>query len=256
MKKTAHTLTGVAFAALSSISLSHAAVIAQDNFESYTAGSADATDFTSGTWSGGQRSEFDVVNSGAPAATLTGNYVEMKSRVNNFSFVNQDTATTQTVGTMSFDLVIPSAVGTNGYLRLSLQGDAGLFRHVDISGASNTGPEGKEVGGLSEDTVHRIDAVMNTTGSTINFGSESLAADSIAVYVDGTLAYTNTAANNGATLGRVGFWMTDEAAGAVKTMYMDNMVFQDEAIITAIPEPSSLALVGLGALGMLTRRRK
>lgn len=245
-------------AAVLAASTAGAAVIAQDDFESYTAGTDDALDFTSGTWTGGQRADFDVVNTGAPASTLVGNYAESKSRATNFGFVNQDAATNPvTIATMSFDFVVPSAVGTAGYFRLSLSGDGtgnGNFRQVDLGGTSNTGSLLEVT--MTEDVVHRIDAVMNTTAATISFGGETLAADSIAVYVDGALAYSNTAVNNATFVERVGFWPNPEGSGTVDTFYMDNMLYQDIAVVTgAIPEPSSALLLGLSAFGFFVRRR-
>ncbi|MDB4436176.1 hypothetical protein N9139_01745 [Akkermansiaceae bacterium] len=154
--------------------MSHAAVIVQDDFESYTTGTDDATDFTSPGWGGSHRANWDVVNTGAPVSTLTGNYVAAASRVNNWSFVDNNAPSTQTVASVSVDLVVPSAVGTNGKIRLDLRGNAGNMFAVNIGGTSNTADVLQLV--LTEDVTHRIDTVMNTTPSPITFGLETLAA--------------------------------------------------------------------------------
>lgn len=234
--------------------MSHAAVIVQDDFESYTAGTDDATDFTSPGWGGSHRANWDVVNTGAPASTLTGNYIAVASRVNNWSFVDNNAPSTQTVASVSMDLVVPSAVGITGKIRLDLRGNAGNMFSVDIGGTSNTTDTLQIV--VTEDVTHRIDAVMNTTGSPITFGLETLAADSIAVYVDGVLSVTSVANNNAATVSRVSLWPNSVSGGGIDTFYMDNFLLQDIAIVTAIPEPSSALLLGLGALGFALRRRK
>lgn len=248
-----------ALATATLLSTAHAAVLVQDDFESYVAGVDDALDFTGIGWGGGQRALWDVVNTGAPASTLTGNYIAASSRLGNWTFVDQDAATAATtIATMSLDLVIPSAVGTNGKFRISLQGNNGarvVMSHVEIGGSSNT--VGDLSVALTEDTTHRIDAVMNTTASSISFGTETLAADSIAIYVDGALSFTTVADNNANYVQRVGLWANPEEAGVTDTFYLDNLIYQDIAIVTgAVPEPGSAMLVGLGALGFALRRRK
>jgi hypothetical protein len=61
------------------------------------------------------------------------------------------------------------------------------------------------------------------------------------------LEYTPTPAVDGHTIG-IGFG----AAGTTGLHYL----YYDNAVVSVIPEPSSVALLGLGGLGMLLRRRR
>ncbi len=81
---------------------------------------------------------------------------------------------------------------------------------------------------------------VQKTGNSWGFTSYSFTAAQISPYADGTTAYTLDAISAKGTTGWAG-------------LGLDNVVIPGTA---AIPEPSSVALLGLGGLALILRRRK
>jgi hypothetical protein len=105
-------------------------------------------------------------------------------------------------------------------------------------------------------------AVTSATAGLPTSGATSLGAISFAGGtagpVDGTLAANETNINlNAVSISNWGAnqalwltWQTATAAGSSQGIAIDNLSF------SAVPEPSTVAMVGLGVLGMLSLRRR
>lgn len=94
-------------------------------------------------------------------------------------------------------------------------------------------------------------------GGTINAGdrtridfvtSDGVTVDSMNTYVNGVLQDTLTAAEAPVAFssGQVGFYMNND-----RDFTIDNFMIE----IAAVPEPTTLAALGMGAIGLLMRRR-
>jgi hypothetical protein len=84
-----------------------------------------------------------------------------------------------------------------------------------------------------------------------------LDTDTVTISYDGTPIYTGAWAIEGPpgpALGGINFW-ADGGPGLTGTAYIDDFVLSPTAEFV-IPEPASLSLLALGALGLLRKRRK
>ena len=90
---------------------------------------------------------------------------------------------------------------------------------------------------------------LNAASGIVNTATGSLVAPGFA---DGwKLIGFDSTAGVGSTSARISIWNAQTAAGG-NDFALDNLSFQTEAV----PEPASVAALGIGALGMLRRRRR
>lgn len=160
----------------------------------------------------------------------------------------------------SFDFVEPSAGGTDrvgiGY---AIAGGDVLSSGARASVALDDGnilflDSGIGTAAYALDNPYRISMVFNDTLGDLAFMSENVAAQTAGVWLQ-DLSTTNAAVYVGsknATLAqttayRIGF---RSFGSAQQQLYIDNIS------VTAVPEPSSLALLGVSACGLMFRRRK
>ncbi len=178
------------------------------------------------------------------------------------------TGTASAVWTLSFDIRADfDDLLDDNLIKIPLIGNGGNLAEIYLepSGTNDmdfsmdqpsTGETTAVIEGLDQDTYYHVDLVLNRTGSTLTdyFGEQDLAADEADFWVNGVLGVwgidttDDTPGHNGLLEmeieGRYG-----EEAGS-----LDNWVVRDEAYV--VPEPATLALLALGGLGALTRRRR
>jgi hypothetical protein len=138
-----------------------------------------------------------------------------------------------------FFFAISPSVGTSTYLGriYAMQGSAGTDpSKFTLGGGSSGGTQGTTE--LNVGTLYHITAIY-----TFQSGD-----DSFEINVDGNSYITSTVSTAGTSLSAV--TLRQGGSNAPK-LTMDNIVITD-----AIPEPTSLAFLGLGGLGLLSRRRK
>lgn len=118
----------------------------------------------------------------------------------------------------------------------------------DFSRANGPGPgDGVFISGFSADPG----AVITGEGNVVSFSDGVLELDlSSFATEDDTLTLSNAVESAGQTLLlTVGDSSSNDSQFAITGIQYDNDVF-------AVPEPSSTALLGLGGLALLLRRRK
>lgn len=104
---------------------------------------------------------------------------------------------------------------------------------------------------LTDDTAYDFHIVANRSGSTISYGSESVANNSIDLYINGTLIGNDLAAES--SVNSIGMKLYQVNGGT--SFEFDNHVVYNEAV--AVPEPSVYAAaLGLLALGFVAWRRR
>lgn len=158
-------------------------------------------------------------------------------------FVLANTNQVDTLGTM-----ISLGSGTGGGNRFDIRLDGGNLRLEVQAGGSTTGSN------LADNTWHHVAIVVSNATSTVN---------DVQYYIDGALVGSFSNAQNidtGAGPLRIGDSYQD--AGRDFTGNIDDVRLYDSALtaneiaaLAAIPEPGSLALLGLGGL-MFARRRR
>lgn len=268
MKKAATHLLAATASFAFTISAS-ASVIFTDDFETgETVGSAPADS----NWVPVQGGII-VRDSTTEAPFGAGNqYLEVEGRQsggNGFSFARNESLTGN-LATVSFDFSWDGD-NTDSYMRWTLRGDNGTnnlrpLHRIDVGGGANdiavvasgaTGPQ------VNVDTPYRFDVVFNFTGSATAAynGANTVAANSMDLWIDGVLVIDDEAFDRGNNANNTaftdfGFWAQTGTDPTFGNFYFDNYQVEDMAVVTAIPEPSSFALIGLGVLGLLGRRKR
>jgi len=152
-----------------------------------------------------------------------------------FDLFDEDDSVAQ--GEMDLSFTIPDASVTNTASSTTV-GSFG-FNEGNIEGSA----------GYTTQTEQAFEVWVNNTDDSLTFNGNTINARSLSVFVEGSLVVDNLAAFNAASADIGGFgFHTDGATRA--QMQFDNFE------VNVIPEPASLALLGLGGLMVIGRRNR
>lgn len=277
--------------ALSLAAAAHAAAVFSDDFSSYTPGVLTTGAAPANKWASPPAGIIDdnsslftrvTTDSGNLFGAGTSNqYLRIADTSNanntlNYNLAINDTAIGQ-VGTLAFDFYDPSGDGAQGDGWLLRMGTAagnsvtafGLYLmngELRVATTSNVTPNGTAFGTYSLDTLHSLVIFYNSSASNVSYAGRTLAANTMDVWLDGTIAATALGRSGGTTgvqtIDSFGFTRkttTNTATDFVGTLYLDNITAYSGAETAAIPEPSAFALAG-GAVALtlagLSRRKR
>lgn len=233
----------------------HAAVVLSDNFDGYTNSNLSGQ----GGWTitgtppatpnpiqvAGDVDKYAQMSTGQDeykAFTSAVPHTDGNSIVTSFS---ANVSATSTFGDYFSHLSSPVGTSSGFYQRFFARssGDGFQFGLVDISGTGSTVTYGTGV--LTLGAEYDVDITWNFVSGGNN--------DTFAVTVDGspylTHTWTSATAEPG-TLEAVN--LRQGSTSGAPTLQFDDYVVTE---VLAIPEPTAVAALGLGALGMLRRRR-
>lgn len=270
-----------------SLTAAHAATILTDNFNSYTPGVLTTG---SGVWANPSPGSIDDNTSlFTRVVTDTSNrfgqgasnqYLRLADTSNTNNALNYNLAINDTsigqVGTLSFNFYDPSGDGAqgNGWLLRIGTGAGngatafGLFLmngQLRVATTNNVEPNATAFATYALDTVHSLTIFFNSSSNAVAYGTHSLAANTMDVWLNGSIIATGLARSGGTTgdqtIDSFGFTRKVSAtpgADFVGELLLDNIAAYWGVETSAIPEPSSFAL--LGGVAMMTaavlRRRR
>ncbi|MFA6961275.1 MAG: hypothetical protein WC205_11035 [Opitutaceae bacterium] len=181
------------------------------------------------------------------------------------------------IGTVSFDFYSPTTAGSQGegfLFRIgTLVGNGattfGLFINngqLRAATTSSVTPAASSFATYALDTMQSLTIVFNSSASTLNYASRSLAAGKMDVYLNGTIVGTALDGAGGfaglqKTNAAVGFTRKtngNTASDFVGTLNIDNLNVYSGVELSAIPEPATAAVFGGVAVlltAMMVRRR-
>lgn len=248
-------------ASIISISTSHAALVATETFDGLSGTPRTFEDTDSTVLFDQNEAGTRVVGpNGDPFGSGNDNL-----RLGGANLRLGNVGSTTTLTTITFDLYEQSGVGSNallfGFGDADLNGSgashAWSINDGAIGLASNTTLSDGSLATLDEDTHYIASLVLNKSGSTqaIEGSAISLDADQSALFFynvsNGTMTYGGTFDSTGPSPDN--FYFRNFSSGD-NEIIIDNFSVYDNLV--AVPEPSSTALLGLGGLALILRRRK
>ncbi|MET0263478.1 MAG: PEP-CTERM sorting domain-containing protein [Rariglobus sp.] len=272
-----------------SLTAAHAATILTENFNSYTPGVLP-TGPAPGIWANPSPGIIDdndslftrvVTDTTNRFGQGTSNqYLRLADTSNANSALNYNLAINDKpigqVGTLSFNFYDPSGDGAqgNGWLLRIGTGAGngatafGLFLmngQLRVATTNNVEPNSTAFATYALDTVHSLTVFFNSSSSAVSYGTNSLAANTMDVWLNGTIIATGLARSGGTvgdqTIDSFGF--TRKVSGTagsdfVGELLLDNIAAYSGVETSAIPEPSSIALLGGAGVmfAALLRRRR
>lgn len=253
---------------VTSASPAKATTIFSQNFDS----SSTVSDYVSTTPNNSQFNAIGTSGAGTTVAINSGALVYTRSNANagNFSRTT-DFSPVPTLMSIQFDLNVNStgaaatsaAIFQVGNLTTNNSADSNANTHSRIAFNILNSANGFVVrdinGGTNSASTYTgtqtVLWLINDSGSTQSYtapdgSTDSLANDTFDVWVGTNRAFNDAAATTG-TVPLTDFkWVI--TAGAATTFTFDNISVSD----TLVPEPASLATLGLGTFGLLLRRRR
>ncbi|HEY9249933.1 MAG TPA: hypothetical protein VIO38_12415 [Rariglobus sp.] len=193
----------------------------------------------------------------------------------NYNLVIKDTTIGQ-VGTLAFNFYDPSgdsAQGNGWLLRLGTSaGNSttafGLYLmngQLRVATTNNVEPNSTAFATYALDTAHSLVIYFNSSSSAVSYGEHTLAANTMDVWLNGSIAATALARSGGSTgdqtIDSFGFTRkvsSNTSSDFVGTLLVDDLNAYSGVELSAIPEPASFAMLGgIGALVCaLTLRRR
>ena len=193
----------------------------------------------------------------------------------------QNVTPSTSVATASFPFTTPSDV-TSGTTTVGLTSSAGNFRVIDRGTAANNLPAGGAFNNLYRDAVLPNDGATLTIGITglnastsyqldlYSYDAQPVVRQETFTVTGGTLTGgTPTPSGNAVTFtantvpnnqydDAARLTVTSTAAGSITVVQSSTSTvpFLNGLEISAVPEPTSLGLLGVGGLGLLARRRR
>ncbi|WP_309489500.1 PEP-CTERM sorting domain-containing protein [Oceaniferula flava] len=273
--RTINTL-GTLSALVLSAGLANATIVYQDTFDAAD-GIGTNTGIGGGLVSGTNIDDadpFDDVTGNAVAQTNSGNRLTWAHTANQFvlnsgftltvTFTTAEQADTFPSFTSSFGLVdevtvtTPAAdgVGASGNLNAYLYTDQASLNTVGFSLANRPDHANPEAPGLYTD-FGTLSLASSDLNSAIVYGTEQ--TFTLTVNADGSAAFDLDGTSGTLAAGALSSLFTDSADGAyhfVAYSQGNPGLTLNSVTIDAVPEPSSAALLGLGGIALLLRRRK
>jgi len=253
MNKPLSILAAIVLCVASSSRASADTIIYSNDFDSDALGAATAP-FGHG---GGGMSSTNVV---AADANFGSQYLETTSRMDNgnfaFGFFNGAGITDpgwEAVTTFKFDARFNTAEFTGHSSRLRM-------RARDLDGGGDVTRADLFDSEVASDTVNTYRYVINNTA--FNADRPDLAGQILAntyeIYEGATLIESNstftTAVGAGSAIDELTLWVQGETATSTTSIArIDNF---SVIVNSAVPEPSSLAIIGLGVCGLIFRRKR
>lgn len=230
------------------------AILIQDDFESYT-----STPELDAAWpiadrttnpSGGPATFLD---NGPAGSTNTSQTIHNTTRTSRSRSFTPTAPTNDEPLVLSLDIYDSNAADTaiNQYAQIRNFNSTGSLTQLISIGISSLGPDDTNYQArVAFGSVNWIS--LNTDRSTgwHSFKAE-IFPDSVNFFVDGVLDTTVTGITGG-----VGNPYSQVFAGPTGLSDRAEDGYYDNVVVEAVPEPTSLALVGLGSLALLARRRR
>lgn len=240
----------------------NATVVLSDDFESYTANAALPT------------TDWDVRTT-VPAATYTilnssefgspNQFVDFDDNTGS-GFGNMIHKTSLAGGgayTFSLDFIhttsgsgiqfgfsagadVGTALGSDTIARVSLNDG-------DITGTNSS--SGFGTGFFNLNDAYELKMVLNDSGSNIDYAGRSLADNAYDVWIRDLTDSGSTYVGTGTFTTSTQYYTAARSFNSpTPTTYIDNWLVETGAVVTPIPEPGTLMLLGLGAFVMLRRQ--